>query len=117
MEKIRIEAPYHALTNAGHISYVELDGDTTQNLEAFEKIVRVMKESGIGYGSINHPVDRDPACGYNGIIGDTCPNCGRSEEDGPFERIRRITGYLVGTLDRFNDAKRAEEHDRVKHGI
>ena len=109
VEKIRIEAPYHALTNAGHISYVELDGDTTQNLEAFEKIVRVMKESGIGYGSINHPVDRDPACGYNGIIGDTCPNCGRSEEDGPFERIRRITGYLVGTLDRFNDAKRAEE--------
>ena len=117
VEKIRIEAPYHALTNAGHISYVELDGDTTQNLEAFEKIVRVMKESGIGYGSINHPVDRDPVCGYNGIIGDTCPNCGRSEEDQPFERIRRITGYLVGTLDRFNNAKRAEERDRVKHGI
>ena len=117
VEKIRIEAPYHALTNAGHISYVELDGDTTQNLEAFEKIVRVMKESGVGYGSINHPVDRDPVCGYNGIIGDTCPNCGRSEEDHPFERIRRITGYLVGTLDRFNNAKRAEEHDRVKHGI
>ena len=117
VEKIRIEAPYHALTNAGHISYVELDGDTTQNLQAFEKIVRVMKESGVGYGSINHPVDRDPVCGYNGIIGDTCPNCGRSEEDRPFERIRRITGYLVGTLDRFNNAKRAEEHDRVKHGI
>ena len=70
---------------------MELDGDTTQNLEAFEKIVRVMKESGIGYGSINHPVDRDPVCGYNGIIGDTCPNCGRREEDQPFERIRRIT--------------------------
>ena len=117
VEKIRIEAPYHALTNAGHISYVELDGDTTQNLEAFEKIVRVMKESGVGYGSINHPVDRDPVCGYNGIIGDTCPNCGRSEEDRPFERIRRITGYLVGTLDRFNDAKRAEESDRVKHSV
>ena len=117
VEKIRIEAPYHALTNAGHISYVELDGDTTQNLEAFEKIVRVMKESGVGYGSINHPVDRDPVCGYNGIIGDTCPNCGRSEEDRPFERIRRITGYLVGTLDRFNNAKRAEERDRVKHNV
>ena len=117
VDKIKIEAPYHALTNAGHISYVELDGDTTQNLEAFEKIVRVMKESGVGYGSINHPVDRDPVCGYNGIIGDTCPNCGRSEEDHPFERIRRITGYLVGTLDRFNNAKRAEEHDRVKHGL
>ncbi len=117
VEKIKIEAPYHALTNAGHISYVELDGDTTQNLEAFEKIVRVMKENGIGYGSINHPVDRDPVCGYNGIIGDTCPNCGRSEEDHPFERIRRITGYLVGTLDRFNNAKRAEERDRVKHNL
>ena len=117
VRKIQLEAPYHALTNAGHISYVELDGDTTQNLEAFEKIVRVMKESGIGYGSINHPVDRDPVCGYNGIIGDHCPNCGRAEDDVRFERIRRITGYLVGTLDRFNNAKRAEEHDRVKHGI
>ncbi len=117
IDKIRTEAPYHALTNAGHISYVELDGDPSQNLEAFEKIVRVMKESGIGYGSINHPVDRDPVCGYNGIIGDTCPNCGRSEGDQPFERIRRITGYLVGTLDRFNNAKRKEEADRVKHSI
>ena len=82
-KKIRIEAPYHALTNAGHISYVELDGDATQNLEAFEKIVRLMKESGIGYGSINHPVDRDPVCGYNGVIGDTCPNCGRSRRRHP----------------------------------
>ena len=117
IDKIRTEAPYHALTNAGHISYVELDGDPSQNLEAFEKIVRVMKESGIGYGSINHPVDRDPVCGYNGIIGDTCPHCGRAEGDQPFERIRRITGYLVGTLDRFNNAKRKEEADRVKHSI
>ena len=81
-EKIRIEAPYHALTNAGHITYVELDGDPTKNLDAFEKVVRYMKDAGIGYGSINHPVDRDPVCGYNGIIGDTCPNCGRSETDG-----------------------------------
>ena len=116
-DKIRTEAPYHALTNAGHIAYVELDGDTTKNLEAFEKIVRLMKESGIGYGSINHPVDRDPVCGYNGIIGDTCPNCGRTEDNTRFERIRRITGYLVGTVDRWNDAKRKEEHDRVKHNI
>ena len=116
-DKIRIEAPYHALTNAGHISYVELDGDVSKNLEAFEKIIRCMKECGIGYGSINHPVDRDPICGYNGIIGDTCPCCGRTEEEGKFERIRRITGYLVGTLDRFNNAKRAEEKDRVKHHI
>ncbi len=117
--KIKIEAPYHALTNAGHISYVELDGDPLQNLPAFEKIIRCMKESGIGYGSINHPVDRDPCCGFTGIIGDTCPKCGRHENEGNygFERIRRITGYLVGTLDRFNNAKRSEVGDRVKHGI
>ena len=118
LKKIDIEAPYHALTNAGHISYVELDGDPTKNLAAFERVVRHMKEAGIGYGSINHPVDRDPICGYNGIINDTCPCCGRSEADGvPFERIRRITGYLVGTLDKWNDAKRAEERDRVKHEV
>ncbi|MDR2672583.1 MAG: anaerobic ribonucleoside triphosphate reductase [Coriobacteriales bacterium] len=116
-KKIELEAPYHALTNAGHISYVELDGDPSDNLEAFEAIIRHMKESGVGYGSINHPVDRDPVCGYNGIIGDRCPRCGREEGDIPFERIRRITGYLVGTLDRFNNAKRQEESERVKHGI
>ncbi len=116
-DKIQLEAPYHALTNAGHITYVELNGNASANLSAFEKIIRAMKEAGIGYGSINHPVDRDPLCGYNGIINDQCPGCGRRENEGAygFERIRRITGYLVGTLDRFNDAKRAEEADRVKH--
>jgi len=76
-EKIKLEAPYHNLTNGGHISYVELDGDTTNNLQAFESVIRCMKESGIGYGSINHPVDRDPVCGYTGIINDVCPRCGR----------------------------------------
>ena len=117
-DKIRIEAPYHALTNGGHITYVELDGDPIQNLEAFENVVRCMKEAGVGYGSINHPIDRDPVCGFNGIINSECPRCQRSESEGPkFERIRRITGYLVGTLDRFNDAKRTEVQDRVKHGI
>jgi anaerobic ribonucleoside-triphosphate reductase len=118
-DKIAKEGPYHALTNAGHISYVELDGDPTKNLAAFEKVIRAMHDAGVGYGSINHPVDRDPVCGYNGIIGDTCPQCGRHEGEGGigFERIRRITGYLVGTLDRFNDGKRAEERDRVKHGL
>ena len=118
-DKIKLEAPYHALTNGGHISYVELDGDPTENLDAFEQVVRCMKESGIGYGSINHPVDRDPVCGYTGIIGDTSPLCGRSEHDGHenFERIRRITGYLVGTVDRFNNAKKAEVRDRVKHSL
>ena len=116
-EKIAIEAPYHALTNAGHISYIEMDGDPTKNLDAFEKVVRYMHDQGIGYGSINHPVDRDPVCGYNGIIGDSCPKCGRHEDGHAFERIRRITGYLVGNLDRFNNAKRAEESERVKHMI
>ena len=90
MQKIDIEAPYHALTNAGHISYVELDGDPTKNLAAFERIVRRMKEAGIGYGSINHPVDRDPLCGYNGIINDICPCCGRTEYIQIKEKIRRI---------------------------
>ncbi len=114
-KKIQLEAPYHELTNAGHITYVELDGDPQQNLTAFEKIIRAMKEAGIGYGSINHPVDRDPVCGYTGIIGDVCPSCGREEGEEEFERIRRITGYLVGTLDRFNNAKKAEVEDRVNH--
>jgi len=116
-DKINLEAPYHELTNAGHITYVEVDGDPLQNLEAFEKIIRCMKEAGIGYGAINHPVDRDPVCGYTGILNGKCPNCGRLEGDIRFERIRRITGYLVGTLDRFNDAKKAEVRDRVKHSV
>ena len=118
-DKIAIEAPYHELTNGGHITYVELDGDPCTNLDAFESVVRAMKEAGIGYGSVNHPVDRDPVCGYTGIIEDTCPKCGRHEGDGQpnFERIRRITGYLVGTLDRFNNAKYAEVQDRVKHSL
>jgi len=116
IDKIKIEAPYHEFTNAGHISYIEMDGDPTKNLVAFEKVVRAMHDYGIGYGAINHPVDRDPECGYNGIIDDVCPQCGRTEEEHKeFDRIRRITGYLVGTLDRFNNAKRAEEKDRVKH--
>ncbi len=116
-DKIRLEAPYHALTNGGHISYIELDGDTVNNVQAFEKVIRYMHDCGIGYGSINHPVDRDPICGYTGVIGETCPKCGRKEDENDrFERIRRITGYLVGTLDRFNNAKAAEERDRVKHG-
>ena len=118
-DKIKLEAPYHTLTNAGHISYIELDGDPTKNLDAFEQVIKCMKESGIGYGSINHPVDRDPICGYTGIIDNECPCCGRTEDTGDigFERIRRITGYLVGDMDQWNDAKTAEERDRVKHGL
>lgn len=118
-DKIKLEAPYHELTNGGHITYVELDGDPQENIDAFESVIRCMKESGVGYGSINHPVDRDPVCGFTGIIGNECPKCHRTEDDGKgkFERIRRITGYLVGTLDSFNDAKRAEVNDRVKHSV
>ena len=119
-EKIDIEAPYHALCNAGHITYIEMDGDPSENIEAFEAVIRHMKEAGIGYGSVNHPVDRDPVCGYSGIIADdVCPNCGRHEFDGScgFERLRRITGYLVGSLERWNDGKRAEEAARVKHNV
>lgn len=114
-DKLRIEAPYHELCNAGHISYVEVDGNPSQNLEAFKDIITMMKNLNIGYGSINHPIDRDPLCGYNGIINDQCPNCNRFEDDIKFQRIRRITGYLVGTLDNFNDAKKAEVFDRIKH--
>ncbi|MCC0670360.1 MULTISPECIES: anaerobic ribonucleoside triphosphate reductase [unclassified Clostridioides] len=116
--KIEIEAPYHEFTNAGHITYVELDGDPSDNLEAFETVIKAMKDLGIGYGSINHPVDRDPICGFSGVIASNiCPVCGRNEDESDikFERIRRITGYLVGTVDRFNNAKKAEVKDRVKH--
>ena len=90
-DKIRLEAPYHALCNAGHISYVELDGDTAKNVEAFEAVVRCMHDCGIGYGSINHPVDRDPVCGYVGVIGDVCPRCGRREGEAiPPERAEEL---------------------------
>ena len=89
--KLKLEGPYHALTNAGHISYIEVDGDPSENVEAFEKIVRIMKESGIGYGAINHPVDRDPVCGYVGVIGDVCPGCGRREGEGvSIERLKSL---------------------------
>ena len=93
-DKIRIEGPYHALTNGGHISYVEMDGDPTQNLDAFEAVIRCMYDAGIGYGSINHPVDRDPVCGYTGIIGDVCPRCGRHEGEGvDVEVLKKLKGY------------------------
>lgn len=88
-KKLRLEAPYHALTNGGHISYVEMDGDPLKNLDAFEQIVRYMKDVGIGYGAINHPIDRDPCCGFTGIIDDECPVCHRHEDEVRFERFRR----------------------------
>lgn len=92
--KLSLEAPYHALTNAGHISYIELDGDPSENIEAFEKIIRVMKEVGIGYGAVNHPVDRDPVCGYVGIIKDVCPRCGRKAgEPVSIEKLKELDCY------------------------
>ena len=113
-KKIKLEAPYHELTNGGHISYVELDGDPTQNLDAFEAVVRYMKECGIGYGSINHPVDRDPICGYTGIIDDVCPRCGRREgEPVSVEKLRRLGVYInqnSDTLGYHGDPN--EERDR-----
>ena len=80
--KLEVEGVYHKYTNAGHISYIELDGDTVNNVEAFESVVRIMHDSDIGYGAINHPVDRDPVCGYVGVIKDVCPRCGRHEGEG-----------------------------------
>lgn len=118
-EKIRREAPYHALTNGGHISYVELDGDPSQNLEAFEAVVRCMKEAGIGYGSINHPVDRDPVCGYTGIIGDTCPRCGRREGEAvSIEKLRQLGVYKHLNSDTVGyHGNPAEEKDRKPNSL
>lgn len=112
-EKIDIEAPYHALENAGHIAYIELDGDPSQNLQAVETLVRHMKEAGVGYGAINHPIDTCQECGYSAPMTNSCPRCGSTD----IEQLRRITGYLVGTLSRWNPGKKAEEAARVKHSI
>ncbi len=90
-DKLYTEAPYHALTNGGHISYIELDGDAASNVDAFESVIRTMRKAGIGYGAVNHPVDRDPVCGYVGVINDVCPGCGRKEFEGvPMEKVTTI---------------------------
>lgn len=114
MEKIKREAVYHPYTNAGHITYIEVDGDISKNLKAMDTLVKTMAESGIGYGSVNHPVDRCKNCGYTGMIDNECPSCQITDEK-QIDRIRRITGYLVGTMDKWNTAKASEEHDRVRH--
>ena len=111
VEKIRKEAPFHAITRGGHITYVELDGEAKKNVAAILKIVNVMHDEGIGYGSINHPVDTCRSCGYRGVIYTRCPVC-KGEN---ISRMRRITGYLTGSLESWNSAKQAEERDRVKH--
>ncbi len=111
MEKIKIEAPFHAITLGGHITYVELDGEAKKNPSVLLKIVKVMYDEGIGYGSVNHPVDTCQSCGYKGVIYGKCPVCKGDD----IARLRRITGYLTGTLDSWNSAKQSEERDRVKH--
>lgn len=113
VDKIKCEAPFHAITLGGHITYVELDGEAQKNVRVIAKIVKTMHDEGIGYGSVNHPVDTCHSCGYKGVIYDKCPVC-QSEN---IMRMRRITGYLTGDLSSWNSAKRAEERDRVKHGM
>lgn len=110
--KAKIEAPYHDLTRGGHIFYVEIDGDATHNEEAIMQIVDLMDQYNIGYGSVNHNRNHCPNCGYENAVKDQCecPKCKT-----PFETIQRITGYLVGTTDRWNSGKLAELHDRVVH--
>ena len=119
IDKINLEAPYHALTNGGHITYIEMDGDPCQNLEAFERVIHAMKEAGIGYGSINHPVDRDPVCGYTGIINDVCPRCGRHEGEGvPLEKLQKLGLYKnknSKTLGYHGDP--FEEQDRTPNQV
>lgn len=110
-DKIKREAPFHAITRGGHITYIELDGEAKKNPVVMLKIVKTMYDTQIGYGSINHPIDSCKDCGYRGIIETECPVC-KSEN---ISRLRRITGYLTGTLDNWNSSKQAEEHDRVKH--
>ncbi|SEN76559.1 ribonucleoside-triphosphate reductase class III catalytic subunit [Mesobacillus persicus] len=114
IDKIKKEGVFHKYTNAGHISYIEVDGDVCKNIKAMDRIVKAMADNGIGYGSINHPVDRCHQCNYTGVIDNECPKCGNDNEE-KIDRIRRITGYLVGTMKQWNTAKASEEEDRVKH--
>ncbi|GAF65216.1 ribonucleoside triphosphate reductase [Bacillus sp. TS-2] len=116
MDKIRLEGPFHELCNAGHITYIELDGDVQHNLSALDGIIKAMADHQIGYGSINHPVDQCRACNYQGIIEHICPKCQNGNQS-LITRIRRITGYLVGDMDKWNDAKKSEEKSRTKHGV
>ena len=112
--KAEVEGPYHDLTRGGHIFYVELDGDATHNVQAIDDIVKLMDKYNIGYASVNHNRNRCMTCGYEDASKDLqqCPQCGSSDID----RLQRITGYLVGTTDRWNDGKLAELKDRVTHG-
>lgn len=115
-QKIKLEAPFHDLCNAGAISYIELNGNARSNPAAFLQIIKYALSENVSYFSINHPIDRCSACGFEGIIGATCPSCNSHEKDVHIRRLRRVTGYLTGDYQtRFNGAKQAEVRDRVKH--
>lgn len=113
--KAEVEAPYHDLTRAGHIFYVEIDGDATHNPQVIMNVVDMMDHYNIGYGSVNHNRNRCMTCGFENADNtlETCPHCGGHHID----RLQRITGYLVGTTDRWNNGKLAELNDRVRHDI
>jgi ribonucleoside-triphosphate reductase len=111
--KAKIEAPYHTLTRGGHIFYVEIDGDATHNPQAIMNVVQLMDKYDMGYASVNHNRNRCMDCGYENSTPnlETCPKCNSKNID----KLQRITGYLVGTTDRWNKAKLAELNDRVVH--
>ena len=113
-DKVRIEAPYHALEPAGAISYLELDSDASKNVKAFEQLVNFMADSGMGYFSINHPVDRDPVFGYIGVIGDTCPRCGRHENEGvPAGKLLELGAYTPDPVYAVRPHMLQDEADEV----
>ena len=113
LKKAQIEAPYHDLTRGGHIFYVEIDGDATHNPSVISSVVDMMDKYNMGYGSVNHNRNRCLDCGYENADAnlEVCPKCGSHHID----KLQRITGYLVGTTDRWNSGKLAELHDRVTH--
>ena len=113
--KAEVEAPYHEMTRAGHIFYVEIDGDATHNPQVIMNVVDMMDHYNMGYGSVNHNRNRCMECGYENADAhlESCPRCGSTHID----RLQRITGYLVGTTDRWNSGKLAELNDRVIHGM
>lgn len=112
LQKVALEGPYHKYTNAGHISYIELDAPPKDNLEAYETLLRYMAKNDMGYVGINFPIDECRCCGQRGVFDEDCPHCGSTE----IRRVRRITGYL-STVDRFNDAKQVELRNRLPHGF
>lgn len=119
-KKVEIEAPYHAIENGGHILYIEMDGDPTKNIKAFMKLVKYMHDKNAGYFAINHPVDRDPVCGYVGIIGDVCPRCGRREGEAmSMEMWNKLKGFAnVGNADTLGvHGNIDEEADRISNSI